>query len=151
MTFTCTRRFAIGWGDCAPSAAVYYPNYFRWFDQAVWDLFAAAGLPLQELERRHGNVGLPVAKIETAFLAPCRLHDVVSLETSIVDWPPKRVVVRHRLRRDATELVLATETRFWGVRHSEDPRRLASVEVPAEVRAHFDRLGAAGEPARAGR
>lgn len=143
MSFAHTRRFTVGWGDCAPSGAVFYPNYFRWFDQAMWDFFAAAGLPLQELERQHGNVGLPVAEIQTKFQAPCRLHDAVALETAITDWPKKRIVMHHRLLRDSTELVVATETRFWGVRHPDDPRRLISADVPPAVKAHFERLDAA--------
>jgi 4-hydroxybenzoyl-CoA thioesterase len=139
MSFLATRRFTIGWGDCAPSGAVFYANYFRWFDQAIWDFFTTAELPLQELEHRYGNVGLPVVSVETSFLRPCRLHDTVVMETSITDWPPKRIRFRHRLLQDNAELVVANETRFWGVRHPDHPRRLASVDVPAEVRDHFER------------
>ena len=35
----------VGWGDCDPAGIVFYPNYFRWFDDASWRLFEAGGLP----------------------------------------------------------------------------------------------------------
>jgi YbgC/YbaW family acyl-CoA thioester hydrolase len=93
MGFSFKRSFIVGWGDCAPSGAVYYPNYFRWFDQSVWDLFDAAGLPIPELEHAYGVVGLPLMSLSCNFRAPCRLRDRVSLETRIATIEPKHFTV----------------------------------------------------------
>src|SRR5580704_12674106 len=74
MGFAFKKSFIVGWGDCAPSGAVYYPNYFRWFDQSVWDLFDGAKLPIPELEQKYGIVGLPLMNLSCSFRAPCRLR-----------------------------------------------------------------------------
>src|SRR6516225_3011134 len=97
MGFSFKKSFIVGWGDCAPSGAVYYPNYFRWFDQSVWDLFDRAELPIPELEQKYGIVGLPLMNLSCSFRAPCRLRDHVNLETRIAAIEPKHFTIEHVL------------------------------------------------------
>jgi 4-hydroxybenzoyl-CoA thioesterase len=132
------RGFRVEWGDCSPSGAVFYPNYFRWFDKGVWDLFEMAGQPVVEMERRYGTVGIPIVDMQVSFQRPCRLQNDVVLETRAAEWQPKRFKIRHELSRAGETLVTCVETRFWGVRHPEDPERLLSAEIPAEVVAAFE-------------
>ena len=133
MGFSFRKSFIVGWGDCAPSGAVYYPNYFRWFDQSVWDLFDAAGLPIPELEHAYGVVGLPLMNLSCDFRAPCRLRDHVSLETRIAEIEPKHFKIEHNLTRGDRVLVSAVDLRFWGVRPKDDPNQLKREDIPAEV------------------
>jgi 4-hydroxybenzoyl-CoA thioesterase len=133
------REFRVGWGDCAPSGAVFYPNYFRWFDSSLWDLFEKAGHPIVEMERRYGTIGIPLVDMHVDFRKPCRLQYEVALETRTLDWQAKRFKVRHQVLRGSDVLVECVETRFWGVRHPEHPERLISAEIPAEVAAAFVR------------
>jgi 4-hydroxybenzoyl-CoA thioesterase len=130
-------EFRVQWGDCSPSGAVFYPNYFRWFDKGVWDLFDAAGLPIVEMERRYGTVGIPIVDIEVTFQRPCRLRDEIVLETGVLAWQKKRFKIQHRVSRAGDTVVTCIETRFWGVRHPEHPDRLGSADIPAEVIAAF--------------
>jgi 4-hydroxybenzoyl-CoA thioesterase len=133
MGLSFKKNFVVGWGDCAPSGAVYYPNYFRWFDQSVWDLFDAAGLPIPELEHAYGVVGLPLMNLSCNFRAPCRLRDRVWLETRIAAIEPKHFTIEHDLSRDDRVLVSAVDQRFWGVRPKDDPGRLRREAIPSEV------------------
>jgi 4-hydroxybenzoyl-CoA thioesterase len=136
----CTE-FRVEWGDCSPSGAVFYPNYFRWFDRSVWHLFEKAGQPIADMERRYGTVGIPIVDMQVSFQRPCRLqHDVV-LKTSADEWQAKRFKIRHEVSRAGDLLVSCVETRFWGVRHPEYPDRLTSAEIPAEVVAAFQNPG----------
>ena len=137
MGFAFKKSFIVGWGDCAPSGAVYYPNYFRWFDQSVWDLFDGAKLPIPELEQKYGIVGLPLMNLSCSFRAPCRLRDHVNLETRIAAIELKHFTIEHVLTRGDHTLVSAVDERFWGVRPKDDPGRLRREAIPAEV---IDRL-----------
>ena len=83
MKHAGVMTFTVGWGDCSPSGAVFYPNYFRWFDAAIWNFFDQADWPLRAMEAEHGNVGLPLIETHVNFKRPCRLHDLLRLETSI--------------------------------------------------------------------
>jgi 4-hydroxybenzoyl-CoA thioesterase len=141
MAFSHLQDITVAWGDCAPSRAVFYPNYFRWFDRAVWELFEAAGRPLEALEAEYGIVGLPLVDTQASFVAPCRLGDRLTMETAPVEWQRKTVVIGHTLRRGETVCVRGREVRFWGVRHPDDPARLKAAEIPRAVIAHFATLG----------
>ena len=54
------HRVRIDWGDCDPARIVFYPNYFRWFDQATSRLFESVGLPWSVLFRSGDITGLPL-------------------------------------------------------------------------------------------
>jgi 4-hydroxybenzoyl-CoA thioesterase len=133
------REFRVGWGDCAPSGAVFYPNYFRWFDASLWDLFEKAGHPIVEMERRYGTVGIPLIDMAVNFRRPCRLQYEIALESRVIEWQPRRFKVGHQVSRAGNVLVECVETRFWGVRHATDPGRLSSADIPAEVVSAFTR------------
>ncbi|MFO1284401.1 MAG: acyl-CoA thioesterase [Burkholderiales bacterium] len=139
MGVVAVSEFRVGWGDCAPSGAVFYPNYFRWFDKAVWDLFERAGQPIIEIERRYGTVGIPLVDMQVSFIRPCRLQFHVRLATRVVEWQAKRFKIRHEVSRDGDPLVECVETRFWGVRHPDNPERLISAPIPPEVVAAFEK------------
>ena len=128
------RQFVVGWGDCAPSGAVYYPNYFRWFDQSMWALFEENGVPIPALERKYHVVGVPLKHLECDFVAPCRLHDHVQLESKFAKIGEKDFDIEHELTRGDAVLVRARDFRFWGVR-SPDNGKLQRQLIPQDVRA----------------
>jgi len=130
---TSTMTITVGWGDCAPSGAVYYPNYFRWFDTAMWKFFDVAEWPLRKLEEAYGIVGLPLVETLVKFKGPCRLHDTLELETRIASFQRKTLEMTHILTNAGKVAVEATDVRFWGVRHPDGSGRLKAEEIPAEV------------------
>lgn len=133
MKHTGTMTVTVGWGDCAPSGAVYYPNYFRWFDTAMWNFFDAAGWPLRQIEEAHGIVGLPLIETGANFKGPCRLHDTLEIETRITSFQRKTLEMTHTVTNAGAVAVEATDVRFWGVRHPGGSGRLKAAEIPAEV------------------
>ena len=141
MKHTATLTLTVGWGDCAPSGAVYYPNYFRWFDEAMWNFFDAAGWPLRQLEEAHGIVGLPLIETGAKFKGPCRLHDILEIETRITGFKRKTLEMTHTVTNTGTNgaavAVEATDVRFWGVRHPDGSGRLKAAEIPTDVIAFF--------------
>jgi 4-hydroxybenzoyl-CoA thioesterase len=145
MGFSFKKTFVVGWGDCAPSGAVYYPNYFRWFDQSVWDLFDAAELSIPVLEKKYGIVGLPLLNLSCSFRAPCRLRDRICLKTRIAGIEAKAFKIEHLLSRGDQALVSAVDERFWGVRAKDDPGRLRREAIPDEVVAHLKAAEARAE------
>ena len=52
------RRFVwpvtVGFGDCDPANIVYYPNFFRWFDQATHQMWRSAGYDIAQLRQQTG-------------------------------------------------------------------------------------------------
>ena len=130
-------EFTVGWGDCSPSGAVFYPNYFRWFDAAMWNFFDQANWPLREIEAQHGNVGLPLVETNVNFKGPCRLHDVLRLETRITAIARKTLNISHILFNGDAVAIEASDVRFWGIKHPDDPGRLKAAAIPNDVVAYF--------------
>ena len=132
--FISRRRIRVDWGHCDPAGIVFYPNYFRWFDQCTSALFEAAGLPLPQLYRAHGLKGFPLLDTGATFSASATFGDDLDAESGVVEWTAKTLKVQHRLLRGQTLAVEGWELRICTVAHPDDPQRIKSAAIPAEVR-----------------
>jgi 4-hydroxybenzoyl-CoA thioesterase len=135
-----TRTVEIEFGDCDPAGIVYYPNYFRMFDAATAHLFEAAlGMKKIAWIKRYGILGMPMLDTAAKFSKPSRFGDVVTIESTIIAFKRSTFEVSHKLFNAGELAIVASETRVWAGTHPEDPQRLKSQPVPAEVIAAFDR------------
>ena len=128
------RRIRVDWGHCDPAGIVFYPNYFRWFDQCTSALFESAGLPLPQLYRDYGLKGFPLLDTRATFSASATFGDDLDAESSVVEWTAKTLKVQHRFLRGATPAVEGWELRICVVPHPDDPQRIKSAAIPDEVR-----------------
>lgn len=133
----------VHWGDCAPSGAVFYPTYYRWFDEATWDFFAEHDLAIAALGERYGVVGLPLMSCRAEFRGPCRLGDRLAVDTAIAAADGRSIVLSHLVYNRGRLAVRGEEVRFWGVRSPDAPERLVRGAMPEEVAA---RIGALVRP-----
>jgi len=134
---TNIRIILIEWGDCDPAGIVFYPRYFAWFDAATAALFAAAGLPIHKLFPDYGLAGMPMVDTRARFFEPARFGDEVRIESTIAEFRRSSFDVRHRLLRGDALTVEGFETRVWTIWDSDNPGRLKSASIPAEVIARF--------------
>jgi 4-hydroxybenzoyl-CoA thioesterase len=132
--FISRRRIRVDWGHCDPAGIVFYPNYFRWFDQCTSALFEAAGLPLPELYREHGLKGFPLLDTRATFSASAMFGDDLEAESTVIEWTAKTLKVQHRFLRGGTPAVEGWELRICVVPHPDDPQRIKSAAIPDEVK-----------------
>jgi 4-hydroxybenzoyl-CoA thioesterase len=139
MPLVSRHEITVEWGDCDPAGIVYYPSYFRWFDQATYRLFLAAGLKRDDLANGQWTEGTPLVAAECAFRHPSQPGEKLVIESHVEKFGRTSFTVRH-VFRDATGTIAAegTETRIWA-RKEGDARSLRAVVLPEEVRR---RLGA---------
>ena len=101
------------WGDCDPAGIIFYPTYFRWFDAATWNFFAAAGYHAKRMRAEHR--AMPLVAADCEFKAPAEQQDRGEVRSRIARWGGKSFVVRHEVvREDGTLLATGSETRVWG-------------------------------------
>ena len=136
--FANTRQISIEWGDCDPAGIVFYPRYFAWFDACTAGLFAAVGLPKPQMIAKYNLLGIPMVDTRARFLVPSKFGDEVSIISSITEFRRSSFDIRHQLMRGETLAVEGFETRVWTVRNPENPERIKSQPIPAEVIALFD-------------
>jgi 4-hydroxybenzoyl-CoA thioesterase len=128
------RPLRIEWGDCDPAGIVYYPRYFVFFDNCTAALFEAAlGVTKHEWVRRYDIVGIPMVKTGGDFHIPSKYGDDLMVETTITDLRRSSFDVRHRMMKGDALAVEGVETRVWVGRHPDDPTRIKSQPIPAEV------------------
>src|SRR5687768_15606821 len=129
----------VAFGDCDPATIVYFPNFYRWLDQATHDLCEAAGFELTRVRRDLGWVGFPIAEAGARFHLPATINDSLRIETRIREWRRKVFLLDHRILRDGLLLVEGWQTRFIGVHLSEEGGRLAAMTIPREFIDAIDR------------
>jgi 4-hydroxybenzoyl-CoA thioesterase len=141
MSEMTSFKVRVGWGDCDPAGIVFYPNFFRWFDDATAHLFAMLGIPLPELQARYGTLGVPLLEASAKFAAPARPQEEIEVRSRVVAVNTKTFELRHEIFRGATQLLEGREVRVWAFADASRPRGMRAESIPAEVAA---RLAAAG-------
>jgi len=126
-------RIRVEFGDCDPANIVFFANYFRWFDECTSALFRAAGLPLGELFKSHGVIGIPLVDASARFLIPSKYGDELFVESSVTEWRKSSFVISHKFRRDGELVMEGSETHVWAAAHPTNAHRMKSVPLPREV------------------
>lgn len=123
----------VRFGDCDPAGIVFYPRYFEMFNNLVEDWCAQAlGASFRELHMERG-LGLPTVHIETSFVAPSELGEVLRAELRVLKIGGASVTLQLRLAGPAGEdrvrasLVLA-------LMHLKERR---AVPIPEPLRARI--------------
>jgi 4-hydroxybenzoyl-CoA thioesterase len=137
--FLHRRPVTIEWGDCDPAGIVFYPRYFAMFDASTAALFdAALGMRKIAWTQRFGIVGIPMVDTRAKFHIPSAYGDEVAIESRVTAFRRSSFDVAHRLlKADGALGVEGFETRVWTGRDPENPGRIRSVAIPAEVVAAF--------------
>ncbi len=128
----------VHWGDTDPAAIVYYPNYFRWFDQGTTTLFESVGLDWHTLTKRFGVIGMPIVEVKSRFVAPCRFRDSLVVESKIAKWTSRTFQIDHTILNGETIAVHGYELRVLAKPHPEDASRIQSSPIPEEFRKIFE-------------
>lgn len=132
--FTHTTSIEIQFGDCDPAGIVYYPNYFRYCDNATAALFSAAlGAPKRDWLQTYGSAGIPMVDTGARFIAPSTFGDRLEIRSEITELGRSSFGVRHTISKAGTVILEAQEKRVWVVR--DEAGAIRSASLPDAVRA----------------
>jgi 4-hydroxybenzoyl-CoA thioesterase len=131
--FTNTIMVEIQFGDCDPAGIVYYPNYFRFFDNATAAMLSAAfAMHKRNWLDHYGILGIPMVDTGARFIKPSSFGDVVEIRSEITELGRSSFGVKHTLLRDGETTIEAHEKRVWVVRGEDGGIRAAP--LPDDVR-----------------
>lgn len=131
--FTRVSKVEIQFGDCDPAGIVYYPNYFRFFDNATAGLLSAAfAMHKRNWLEHYGIAGIPMVDTGARFIKPSSFGDVVEIRSEVSELGRSSFSVKHTLLRDGEVAIEAHEKRVWVVRGEDGGIRGAP--LPDEVR-----------------
>jgi 4-hydroxybenzoyl-CoA thioesterase len=137
MSFSASMPVRVEWGHCDPADIVFYPNYFRWFDAASWNLFDTAGGGWEDIRRRFGPVCMPLLGAESQFRSPSRHGDRLIIESRVVSWERKVFKVGHRVLNAGAVAVEGSETRCWAIQDQQNGNRMRGEPLPDDLIALF--------------
>ncbi|MFB4162437.1 acyl-CoA thioesterase [Alteribacillus sp. JSM 102045] len=102
----------VAWGDTDAAAIVFYPNFYRWMDQATHELFEAAGYPASKLQKEE-QVILPLLETFCQFKSPLVHEDRVSIHSEVTEINNKVFKVEHQFRKGEQVVAEGYEKRAW--------------------------------------
>lgn len=125
------------WGDCDAAGIVFYPNYYRWMDDAAFLLFSSAGLGWNELKAKYGTPGAPLVSSHADYRATVRFADRLTVQSWVSDWGRSSFTVSHRFLRSAALVAEGWEKRVWIAVDPDDPAKMKAQPIPEEIRSAF--------------
>jgi 4-hydroxybenzoyl-CoA thioesterase len=135
-----TRLIRVQWGDCDPAGIVFYPRYFEWFDAGTILLFEkATGLTKIRMLEKYGGSGIALIEASARFRVASQYGDDIEITTTIKEFGRSSFSVEHRVTKAGVPALEGFERRVWTVRDPQNPNRLRSAPIPAEVLAGFER------------
>ncbi|MEM7252073.1 MAG: thioesterase family protein [Pseudomonadota bacterium] len=109
-------QIAVDWGHCDAAEIVYYPNYFRWFDQCTQELLRSVGYDQRALRSTFGIIGTPIVDATARFGAAVSYGDKLDATSYVERWGRSSFTIYHRLDRGDAMAVEGREIRVWAER-----------------------------------
>ncbi len=136
------RDKLIRFHHCDPAGIVFYPQYFVLFNELVEDWFNHG------LEQNYADMvyqqrlGTPMVHLETSFLSPSQIGDVLRLKLSVRRIGRSSLTLEVEGHSAGTQRIRATLTLVLA---NVDAKQ--SVPFPPELRRHIERfLVPSGKP-----
>ena len=98
MPLSSRHEVTVEWGDCDPAGIVYYPSYFRWFDQATYRLFLAAGLRRDDITSGQWKEGTPLVHAECSFKRASQTGEKLVVESHVAKFGRSSFTINHVFR-----------------------------------------------------
>ncbi len=136
MSKTMVYELEVMFGDCDPAGIVFFPNFSKWMDASSLNFFVKCGVPpWRELKKTTGIIGTPLLEINTKFMRPATYGERLQIYTSVVEWREKVFIHKHVVQRGDDVLCEGTEVRAFVIHPPENPDRIKSIPVPADIKA----------------
>ncbi|BAQ09305.1 4-hydroxybenzoyl-coa thioesterase [Bacillus sp. OxB-1] len=123
-------RFKVRWGDTDPATIVFFPNFYRWMDEASHEFFEEIGYPTLELMETE-QVAIPLLESKCKFNTPLRFNDDVVVKTEVAELQNRIFKLSHRFYRGETFIAEGYTLRAWTSFEGETPK---AVPIPEDVR-----------------
>lgn len=129
-----TKSHRVQWGETDAAAILFYPNYFRWFDQATHDLFRSIGYSVSDMHER--GFTIPIVEARGRFVSALAYDDELQITSRVTEARTRAFRVEHRVTKEARLVCEGYEVRMW-VRISPGSGRLEGHRIPDDLRARL--------------
>ena len=121
------------WGDCDPAGIIYYPTYFKWWDQGTWRLFWAAGIDRRVMIEDMGGIEMPILNAVGTFESTVTPGARLVVESRVERWGNSSFRVAHRVMTQDGKTVAHGNERSFANGDSMPARFLAALGMTVIV------------------
>ena len=121
--------FKVKWGDTDAAGIVFYPNFYKWMDEATHEYFSAIGLHTSTLYSEQ-QIATPLLEANCQFKSPLLFKDDVIVRSSVVELHQKVFKISHRFFKNEKMVAEGYEVRAW----TSFKEKAKAYPIPDEVR-----------------
>jgi len=103
--------FKVRFGETDAAGIVYYPNFYKWMDQATHEMFTGIDMPTRTMLER--NEGIPLVEAFCQFKHALHFDDEVRIVTTVAEVKNKVFKLRHVFYLGEIVAAEGCETRVW--------------------------------------
>ncbi len=126
----------VQFGDTDAAGIVFYPNFFRWMDEATHHLFRTKGYPQSELTAKE-KVAIPIVEAHCQFKSPGFFENELQIKSRVVEVKEKVFKVSHSFWHGERFLAEGYEVRAWTDFSGDKPK---AVPIPEEYRRWMEEM-----------
>lgn len=104
--------FKVRWGDTDPATIVFFPNFYRWMDEATHEFLKEIGHPTATLMAVE-KIGVPLLESKCEFKTPLVFDDEVIVKTEVVEIHNKVFKLSHTFFRGEMLIAEGYTLRAW--------------------------------------
>ncbi|MEH7226046.1 thioesterase family protein [Bacillus sp. JJ1566] len=124
--------FQVRWGDTDAAGIVFYPNFYKWMDEATHEYFSAIGLPASQLFAEQ-QIGVPLLEANCRFNMPLLFEDHVTVKSYVEELYNKAFRIKHVFEKGDKIAAEGYEVRAW-TSFKEKPK---AHPIPDDIRARM--------------
>ena len=124
-------KITVNWGDCDPAGIVFYPNFYKWMDEAHWDYFDQIGQSIIKLKKQYKIIGLSLLQTSGIYYKPCKQGDNLELETRLIELKKSSLRLQYIITNKGHIASIGYEARIWAKKKDTN---ISSQTIPFRVK-----------------
>lgn len=121
--------FQVRWGDTDAAGIVFYPNFYKWMDEATHEFLGSISLPSSKMFAEM-QTSVPLLEAKCEFKQPLLFEDQVILRSSVEELHNKVFKMKHVFIKENSIVAEGYELRAW-TSFKEKPK---AQPIPAFIR-----------------
>lgn len=121
--------FNVRWGDTDAAGIVFYPNFYKWMNEATHEYMAAIGYPCSQLLAEQ-NISVPLVEAYCVFKKPLLFEDQVVVSSYVEELHNKVFKIKHVFEKGDQIVAEGYEIHAWTCFDGQ-PKALP---IPNEIR-----------------
>lgn len=96
-------QIRVRYGETDQMGFLYYGNYALYYEVGRTQLIRELGLSYKQIEE--AGILMPVTELKIKYLRPARYDDLITVRTTLKEWPQPKIIFTSALYNEQQELL----------------------------------------------